>query len=61
MSHIVIPDGLHNTLLSQGWVLENSSSCGIGGRNIHTKDRAWDEECHIAWVQDIGQVEVMSS
>lgn len=50
MSHIVIPDGLSNTLLPRVSVPENSSICGIGGRNVHTKDRAWDEEPQIAWV-----------
>ena len=40
-SHIYHPDGLNNTLLSQGCVLENSSSCGNSGWNIQSKD--WEE------------------
>lgn len=33
------PDGLSNTWLSQGCVLENGSHCGNNGQNVHSKDR----------------------
>lgn len=33
-SHIYHPDGLHNALLSQVWVLENGSDSGNSGQNI---------------------------
>ena len=32
------------TLLSQDCVLENSSHCGNGGQNVHSKNREVDEE-----------------
>lgn len=32
------PDGLTNTLLSQGYILENSSHCSNSGQNVHSKD-----------------------
>ena len=38
-SHVYCPDGLSNTLLSQGYVFENGSHCGNGGQNVHSKDR----------------------
>lgn len=38
-----ISDGLVNTALSQGCVLENGSGCGGGGRNQHAKDGAGGE------------------
>lgn len=43
-SHMYFPDGLHHTLLSQGCVLENSSSCGKGGQKVHGKGRGGVEE-----------------
>ena len=41
-SHILSPDGLNNSLLSQSFVLKNSSHCGTSGKNIHSKDRGGD-------------------
>lgn len=38
-SHIHWPDGLNNTLLSQGCFLENGSHCGNDGPKVHFKDR----------------------
>lgn len=36
--HMRHPDGLNNTLLSQGCVLENDSHCRKGGQNVHSRD-----------------------
>lgn len=42
-NHVHRPDGFNGTQLSQGYVLENSSHCGIGGENVHSKDGSgWD-------------------
>lgn len=38
-SHMYHPDGLRDTLFSQGCILENGSSCGNSGRNVHAKDK----------------------
>lgn len=43
LSHTSCPDGLNNTLLSQGQVLENGSHCGSGWQNVHSKDRGGRE------------------
>ena len=37
-SRINHPDGLNNTLLSQGRVLENGFHCGMGGQSFPSKD-----------------------
>lgn len=44
LSHRDFPDGLNDTLLSQGCVLENSSSRGNGGWNEYYKDYDGGEE-----------------
>lgn len=54
-SHVFSSDGLNNTLLSQGRVLENGSSRGNSGRNVHSKDRGWGKKPLIARVQLMGQ------
>ena len=38
-SHVRHQDGLNNTPLSQGCVLESSSHCWNSGQNVHSKDR----------------------
>ena len=38
-SHIFNPDGLNDTLLSQGYILENDSYCGNGRQNVHFKNK----------------------
>ena len=43
-------DGLNNTLLFQGYVLENSSHCGNDGQNVCSKDREVGKEPSIAHV-----------
>lgn len=43
-SHVCCPDGLNNTLLSSGYLLENDSHCGKDWQNINSKDRGWDVE-----------------
>ena len=55
------PDGLNNTLLSQGCILENGSHCGNGEQNVHSKDRGESEEPQIAPVQFTGQPAVTAS
>lgn len=60
-SHVCCPDGLNNTLLSSGHLLENDSHCGNGGQNINSKDRGRGVELLIAWVRLVGQLEVMPS
>lgn len=54
------PDGL-NTLLSQGWALENDSHCGNSGQKSHSKDRRGHEVPRMAWVQPEGRLAVTSS
>lgn len=51
----------NNTLLSQGHDLENSSHCGNGGWNAHSKDKGGIEEPRIARVQLSDQPVVTSS
>ena len=46
-SQIYYPDGLNNTFLSQGYILENGSHCGNSGQNIHSKDR---EQVRSLWM-----------
>ena len=60
-SHVSSTDGLNNTLLSQGCVLENGFDCGNSGRNTHPKDRGGDEETPNALGQLTGQLAVTSS
>ena len=60
-SHVCCPDGLNNTWLSEGCVLENSSACGNCGQNVYSKDRGGAEESLITWIQLSGQPAVMSS
>ena len=38
-SHVYLPDGLSNTLLSQGWNVENDSQYGKSGQTVQSKDR----------------------
>ena len=42
-SYIYRLDGLKNTLLSQGCVLENDSHSGDGGKRVHSKDKGGSE------------------
>ena len=49
------------TLLSQGCILENGSSCGNGGQHISSKDREGGEEPPNAQVHFMGQSVVISS
>ena len=44
-------DGLNNTLLFQGYVLENGSHGGNDGQNVCSKDRGVGKEPSIAQVQ----------
>lgn len=37
-SHVCHPDGLNNTLLSQGYILKNGSHFGNSGQNVQSKD-----------------------
>lgn len=48
--HIYCLDGLKNTLLSQGWDLDNGSHCRNCEQNVHSKHRGGDEDSSIAWV-----------
>ena len=58
-SHMYRPDGLNSPLLSQG--LENGSSSGNSGQNVHSKARGGCEEPLIAGVQLRGQSAVTCS
>lgn len=49
-SHIFSPGGLNNTLLSQGYVLGNSSHCRNNGQSVHSKNRGKGEGPLIAWI-----------
>ena len=60
-SHVHCPDGLNSTLLPQGCILENSSSCRNSGWNIYSKDRGGGEELLTAQAQLTGQRLVMTS
>ena len=53
-SHVYRPDGLNNTLISQGCILENSSHCGNCEQNMHSQDGGQSEEPPIALVQLTG-------
>ena len=59
-SHVYSLDGLNNTLLSQGCILEGLL-CGKGGQNVHSKDRGENKEFPVAWVQLMGQLVIMFS
>lgn len=52
---------LNNTLLFQGYVLENCSHCGNSGESAHAEHRGGGGEPLIAWVQRTGQLVVTSS
>ena len=54
--HLYHPDGLKNTLFSQGCILKNGSSCGKREQNVHPK-----EEAQIAQVQLMDQPVAISS
>lgn len=58
-SQVYHPEGLNNTVLSQGYFLETVSHCGNGGQNVSSKDRRGDRVPLI--VQLTGQLAVMSS
>lgn len=58
-NHVHSPDGLNNTLLSQGCVPGNSFLCGNDGQNVHSKDRGEGEVSLIACVQLTGQTMVI--
>ena len=58
--HILRPDGLSNTLLSQGCVLGAALTMGMV-QNVHSKDRGGNEEPLVARVQLTGQPAVVSS
>lgn len=58
--HILCPDGLSNTLLSQGCVLGAALTMGMV-QNVHSKDRGGNEEPLVARVQLTGQPAVVSS
>ena len=58
--HILRPDGLSNTLLSQGCVLGAALTMGMV-QNVHSKDRGGNEEPLVARVQLTGQPTVVSS
>lgn len=38
-SHLFSPDGLSNTLPSQGFILDSDYHCGNGGQNMNFKDK----------------------
>lgn len=54
-SHVYHSDGFSLTLLSQGCILENGSSCGNGGYNLNSEDKGAGEEPPTAWVHLVGQ------
>ena len=56
-SHIYCPDGLSNTWLSQGCVLETALAVGMMGR----VDRGGGEKAWISWFRLAGQLAVTSS
>ena len=60
-SHITNPDGLNNTVFSQGCILESISHCGNTGQRVHSEDRGGGVEPLTAWVYFSGQLAVMSS
>ena len=37
-SHIYYPEGLNNTLISQGCACEKGSNCGNDGQHVHSKE-----------------------
>lgn len=53
-------DGLNNTLLFQGYVLENGSHSGDDGQNVCSKDRGVGKERSIAQVQLTSTVTISS-
>lgn len=60
-SHVYHPDGLYNTLLSQGCVLQNGSHCVNDGQKVFSKDGGGSQESLIAQVQLKCQPAIMSS
>lgn len=60
-NHVFIPDGLHNTLLSQGSALETATTTGNCGQQVHPKDGEKSEEALTAQAQLMGHVLSMSS
>lgn len=54
-------DDLSNTLLSQGYILEDDSHYGNNGHNLYSKDRGAGEETLTVQVQLADQPEVMST
>ena len=60
-SHVYSPDGLNNTLLSQGCVPREASGRGEGKWKPHSKDGGGSEELPIVRVQLTGQLAVASS
>lgn len=57
-NHIHSLDGLNNTYLSQGCVLEDGSYCTNSGQSRHSKNRGGDGETPIAWGSLSGQLEI---
>lgn len=60
-SHKYSPDGLNNTFLSQGCILEMASSLGTMGRTYISKTRVREEDPPNAQAQFEGQEAVMYS
>ena len=60
-SHIPSRRSYQHIALSQGCILENSSHCGNGGHNTHSKARGGDVEPLIAQILLKGPLIVMSS
>ena len=58
--HVHSPDGLNDTLLSQGCILE-TAPVENGEQNIHSKDKEVSEEPLIIQVQHSNPLAVMSS
>ena len=54
-SHVHHPDGPHNTLFSQGCILENGCRCDNGGKNMYSKDMCRGEVPPSALAQLTGQ------
>lgn len=60
-SHIHDPDGLSNTLLSEGCVLENGPHHGNNGESVYSKHGGRGQEALIAQVQLTGQPAITPS
>ena len=60
-SQVYHPDGLNNTLLSQGYVFGTAPTAGIMGRTVYSKDSGGGEKPLITQVHLTGQLLAISS